>query len=71
LGATLNDTDLKPNPDTSAPYPNPYSPMLGTPETFRGWTVPPTALKDVPNRGDTVMTRGPAANIVFVDVAVA
>ncbi len=71
LVATLNGTELRPNPDTSEPYPNPYSPMLGTPETLCAWTVPASTLKDGPNRVEITLTDGNPADIVFIDLAVA
>jgi len=69
FAAELNGTPLEPNADTSEPYVNPYSPMLGTPETLRAWAVPPGVPKDGPNQVAIALTAGDPANIVFLDVA--
>ncbi len=68
--AALNGVPLAETPDRSEPYPNPYPPLLGTPEQHRAWVVPAPLLKDGVNTLDVTMAAGDQpAKLVFVDIA--
>jgi len=69
LKARINKVKLEPSGDVSEPYPNPYPPMLGTPETLRAWTVPPGVLKDGLNDIEITMLEGTPADVIFLDIA--
>lgn len=65
--AWANGTELTVNRDTSEPYPNPYPQMLGTPETLRAWSVPPTLLKAGLNVFEIA---GESATIDMIDLGI-
>ena len=67
--ARLNGRELSPNADATEPYPNPYPPCLGTPETLRAWIVPPTALQDGTSQIELTLLQGEAQTLVFADLA--
>lgn len=69
--ATLNGTALSTHADVSEPYPNPFTQLLGRPETLRAWTVPVSLLRDGDNTLDLTMTGAPEATLLFIDLAVA
>lgn len=57
--------------DLSEPYPNPYSPLLGTPETLRAWFVPRNRLRPGANPFRVEMTGGRGKlQLMFIDLAV-
>ena len=67
--AGLNGVELAATDDRSEPYNNPYSPLLGTSEHHRAWTVPAALLKDGVNAIDITLLKGDGpATIVFLDV---
>ena len=70
LKVTFNDTALTGTPDISEPFPNPYPPMLGTPETLQAWLVPARALRDGSNRLEVALSAGEAVTVAFIDLAV-
>jgi hypothetical protein len=70
LEAVLNEVALQATDDLSEPYPNPYPPMLGTPETLRAWLVPARILRDGANRVALRIEEGGTVNLVFFDLAV-
>jgi len=70
LSVQLNGTTLKPTPDVSEPYANPYPDGLAVPAALRAWTVPAELLKDGPNTIDIRMVQGEPLLLSFVDVAV-
>jgi len=67
--ARLNGVELAPTDDISEPYPNPYSALLGTPETLRAWTVPADLPRDGDNRAEMALTEGGPATIILLDLA--
>jgi hypothetical protein len=70
--ATMNGVELPETDDRSEPYPNSYSPLLGTPAQHRAWVVSPRDLRDGSNELDVEMVAGDeAAMLVFLDLAVA
>ena len=70
--AALNGTELAESPDRSEPYGNPYTPLLGTPEQHRSWTVPQAAVQDGPNNLEIEIVSGHGeAKLVFIDLAIA
>ena len=71
LTASINGHHLDRAPHTSEPYPNPYPPLLGTPETLAAWAVPATALRDGVNTIEVAQAGGVDVDIIFVDLAVA
>ncbi|MBI5821983.1 MAG: hypothetical protein HZA88_23665 [Verrucomicrobia bacterium] len=69
--ARLNGKELVATDDVSEPYPNPYPPMLGKPDEMRAWKVPPSLLKEGPNRFEFTMAEGKPVKLSFLDLAVA
>ena len=67
--ASLNGSVLDPTPDVSEPYPNPDPPLLGKAEALRAWQVPAATLRDGKNEVRFQFKSGPAASVVFVDLA--
>lgn len=68
--ASLNGTPLKPCEDVSEPYPNPYSPLLGTNETLCAWYVPADVMRKGENTLSLRSEIDESAKILFVDIAV-
>jgi hypothetical protein len=50
------------------PYPNPYPPLLGTPEIMRGWIVPPEMCKKGKNKIEIFLLEGSPVKIVYLDL---
>ena len=69
LGVKFNEVELAPADDISEPFPNPYPPMLGTPETLAAWTVPAKLLRSGPNRVAVSLAGGEALELGFLDLA--
>jgi hypothetical protein len=67
--ARLNGEPLAATDDVSEPYPNPYPPMLGKPDEMRAWTVPPTLLRDGPNKLEFTLAGGPRLTLAYLDLA--
>jgi hypothetical protein len=67
----LNGVELPPTPETSEPYPNPYPPLLGTPETLRAFVVPPSVPKEGRNALEVTLLQGEGIEISVVDLALA
>jgi hypothetical protein len=68
LSAKWNGVELASSKDLSEPFPNPYPPMLGTPETLAAWVVPLSALRAGANVLKVRLTGGEAVELAFVDV---
>lgn len=68
--ASFNGDGLKLTTDVSEPYPNPYPPLLGTPDQYRAWTVPVRLLKDGRNSIEITLIEGDPAEISWLDLAV-
>jgi hypothetical protein len=66
--ASLNSAPLAPATDISEPLAPPYSPLLGTPQTLRAWSIPPALLKDGQNKIEITLREGSAAEIIFADI---
>ena len=67
----FGDQALPPVDDLSEPYPNPYPPLLGTPETLRAWFVPRNLLRPGANPFRVEMTGGSGkVKLMFIDLAV-
>jgi hypothetical protein len=68
--AVMNGEELAETDDRSEPYDNPYSPLLGTPEQHRAWTVPVRLCQDGINTIEITLLDGDKpVPIVFLDVA--
>jgi hypothetical protein len=67
----FNDAALVASDDVAEPFPNPYRPMLGTPETLAAWTVPATLLRAGKNRVEVALTAGDALEVAYLDLAIA
>lgn len=70
LTARFNGDELAPTDDVCEPYPNPYPPLLGTPETTRGWLVPASLLKDGPAEIEITMAKGAETQLIYLDLTV-
>ena len=67
----FGDQVLQSVDDLSEPYPNPYPPLLGTPETLRAWFVPRNLLRPGANPFRIEMTGGSGqVKLMFIDLAV-
>jgi len=69
LAVKFNEVALTPTDDVSEPFPNPYPPMLGTPETLAAWTVPAALLRAGTNRVQVTSSAEAAVEIGFLDLA--
>lgn len=68
--AVMNGVELEENPDRSEPYDNPYTPLLGTPEQHRAWTVPAELPVDGINEVQISVLEGPDEyRLAFLDIA--
>ena len=65
----LNGIVLEPSEDVSEPFPNPYPPLLGTPDQLRAWRVPGKLLKDGINMIDITQKEGANTRLTFLDLA--
>ncbi len=68
--ASFNGVGLKAAEDLAEPYPSPYTPLLGTKEIMRGWTIPNGLLRDGINQLELTMQAGSHVNVVYLDIAV-
>lgn len=68
LTVKFNDTPLASTDDITEPFPNPYPPMLGTPETLVAWTVPALLLRAGGNRVEILLAAGESAEVAFFDL---
>ena len=72
--AFFNGVKLEPTPDVREPYPPVYPQILGAPEEYRGWIVPPELMKTGANNVEIRMVKGNEYNepevITFVDLFV-
>ena len=69
IAVQLNGATLASSADLSEPYPHPYPHLLGSPETLRAWSVPPTVLRDGSSMLHVTLERGEACDIVFLGLA--
>ncbi len=69
--ARFNGQELLPIDDLSEPYPNPDPPMLATPETARGWSVPAHLPVDGVNHLVITMHSGRVVELALLDLAIA
>jgi hypothetical protein len=69
LLAKWNGVALAVTDDLSEPFPNPYSPLLGTPKTLAAWTVPRESLRDGANRLEVALAAGGSVEVAFIDLA--
>jgi len=67
--ASINGRDLQLTTDTSEPYPNPYTQLLGTPDQLRAWDVAPQMVKAGSNDVEIVWLGQGAQRIAFADLA--
>ena len=68
--ATFNSIELQESDERGEPYPNPYSPLLGTPGQHRAWKVPAALLREGLNAVTLAMTSGrDPAEMTFLDLA--
>lgn len=70
LALKLNGVELMPVADVTEPFPNPYPPLLGTPETLAAWQAPVSLLRDGANRVDVTLPAGEAMSLAFLDLAI-
>jgi hypothetical protein len=70
LVVKLNNVALTPTDDLSEPFPNPYPPLLGTPETLAAWSVPKALLRAGPNRIEVTLVGDESVDLAFLDLAV-
>ncbi len=70
LTAYVNGRIVLPYADTSEPFPNPYPPLLGTPEQKKAWKIPFGILRDGMNEITLKMIKGDPILITFLDIAI-
>lgn len=68
--ARLNGQELRQTPDRHEPYSNPYSPLLGSADQHRAWTVPAALFRNGVNTIEvTLLESAGTHRLVFLDMA--
>ena len=65
-----NDVELSQTREITEPFPNPYPPMLGTPDHLVAWIVPESALRAGTNTLEVGLAHTEAVELAFIDVVV-